>query len=91
MSLPAKVTHRPLKDYFLRWAPNKHTHPKEKGGKREKADNDDYSRVKLAPLELDVISGIFLQPQYSGKENRGIKRHPKYTARRYLRKAKNET
>lgn len=65
--------------------------PQRKGGEREKADNDDYSRVKLAPLELDVISGIFLQPQYSVKENRGIKRHPKYTARRYLRKAKNET
>lgn len=50
------------------------THPpQKKGGKREKADNDDYSRVKLAPLELDVISGISLQPQYSGKENRNKK------------------
>lgn len=68
-----------------------HIPPQKKEKKREKADNDDYSRVKLAPLELDVISGISLQPQYSGKENRGIKRHPRYTARHYLRKAKNET
>lgn len=55
------------------------------------ADNDDYSRSKLAPLELDVVNSISLQPQYLGKENRGIKRHPRYTARHYLRKAKNET